>query len=299
MAILACYDHKRPTPSTDHPRGSTTADGFSLTEYSGSKQASLPCVRNSLSGYLGDIRSGMSARPPPFSSERPQVNLPRLRELDDASFPAELSKSVIYSSRSIGFCGSFPRSAMVFPKTRASMPPTAHGRTSGLSLSRATSQGHHGAREWPLLDRGFLPDWHSVTLHTGATASRRPRRSTGRAHCNVKYTPEQVVHISYLRDDCGLSWKEVAEEYASAFPEDAEQGHKRGPLGLQGIYYRQNKRSSHHAQKRQCGGIGMIFLPACHPDRTITDDNEGTGRARQRHHEADHQKRCEQVQQQP
>ncbi|KAK1977579.1 hypothetical protein LZ30DRAFT_802627 [Colletotrichum cereale] len=296
MVILACYDPKKPTPSMDDPRGLTTVDDSSLTNYSGGKLASLACVRNSLSSHLGSKRAStlgdISPCPPPFSSERFQVNLPRLRELDDVFHPAELSNSVTYSSRSIRSYKSFPRSAMLFPKTRTYMPPATHRCSSGLSLSKATSQDYHGALEWPLVDGGFLPDWLPVTPHTGAAAQRRPRRSTSRSHCNVAYPPKQVGYISYLRDNCDISWKEVAEAYASVFSEDAKQGHKRRPQNLQGIF-REKKRIFNHGQKRQYGSVGMISLPLGNHGRTNTDDNKDTGRARQRHHKADHQKRCE------
>ncbi|KZL79185.1 hypothetical protein CI238_13532, partial [Colletotrichum incanum] len=142
----------------------------------------------------------------------------------------------------VGPCGSFSGSATLSSETRRSKPLTAYGHYNGLPLSNATSEYQHGAQDLSLVSGGFLPDWLPAGLRTGATASRRPRRSTSRPHCNVRYTPEQVCCIDYLRDDCRLSWKEVAEKYASVFPGDAEQGHKRGTQGLQGVYYRNNKR---------------------------------------------------------
>ncbi|KAK2005259.1 hypothetical protein LZ32DRAFT_546439, partial [Colletotrichum eremochloae] len=61
------------------------------------------------------------------------------------------------------------------------------------------------------------------------------------SRCNVKYTTEQIDFIDYFRVDHQLSWKDVEVIYAAAFPEDAAKGYKRGPQGLQGVYYRKNK----------------------------------------------------------
>ncbi|KZL70976.1 hypothetical protein CT0861_07764 [Colletotrichum tofieldiae] len=76
---------------------------------------------------------------------------------------------------------------------------------------------------------------------TGSISVRRPRNSRGGTRCNVKYTDQQIDFIDYFRVDQHLSWKEVEAKYAAAFPEDAAKGHKRGPQGLQGVYYRKNK----------------------------------------------------------
>ncbi|GJC91067.1 hypothetical protein ColLi_13905 [Colletotrichum liriopes] len=75
----------------------------------------------------------------------------------------------------------------------------------------------------------------------GPSRARTPRKSPTGARCNVKYTNEQIDFIDYYRVDHQLSWKEVEVKYAAVFPGDAANGHKRGPQGLQGVYYRKNK----------------------------------------------------------
>ncbi|KAK1961600.1 hypothetical protein LY78DRAFT_588348, partial [Colletotrichum sublineola] len=52
-------------------------------------------------------------------------------------------------------------------------------------------------------------------------------------------TLEQVDYIRYLRVDCNRQWKEVEEKFQTLFP-----GIKRGPQGLQGVYYRENNQVS-------------------------------------------------------
>ncbi|GJC90460.1 hypothetical protein ColLi_13298 [Colletotrichum liriopes] len=76
---------------------------------------------------------------------------------------------------------------------------------------------------------------------TGPTSGRRPRKSPTGPRCNVKYTTQQIDFIDYFRVDRQFSWKKVEDEYAAIFPEDAANGYKRGPQGLQGVYYRKNK----------------------------------------------------------
>ncbi|WQF76923.1 hypothetical protein CDEST_01937 [Colletotrichum destructivum] len=294
--INVYYDPKKPTPSTDHRHGSKTVTTFSLTGYSSRRPHSLLCATDIVTGKLGDFRSDMSPCPPFFSPSLSHVNLPRLRELDDIFPPAAPSNSTTYSLHPIGSCESFPRSATFFSETRRSMPLATYGYHNSLPLSKTTLQYQYGLQDLSLIVGGCLPDWLPVRLHTGATTSRRPRRSTSRPHCNVRYTPEQVGCIDYLRDNCGLSWREVAEKYASIFPGDAEQGHERGAQGLQGVYYRKNRRMSIHAHKRQCESVGMSLIPLGNPNRTDADDNEDAGRARQWQHEATaHQKKCKQA----
>ncbi|KAJ3951779.1 hypothetical protein N0V92_011796, partial [Colletotrichum tropicale] len=100
----------------------------------------------------------------------------------------------------------------------------------------------------------------------------------------------QVDFIDYFRVDHHLSWKEVEAKYASVFPEDAAKGHKRGPQGLQGVYYRKNKQIPATDQnnlfvfdeddnprtfqcdvreqgKKMNNSIGLL---AMHPERAIT-----------------------------
>lgn len=77
---------------------------------------------------------------------------------------------------------------------------------------------------------------------TTSTSARRPKRKSPTGpRCNVKYTTQQIDFIDYFRVDHQLSWKDVEVKYAAVFPEDAAKGHKRGPQGLQGVYYRKNK----------------------------------------------------------
>ncbi|WQF76898.1 hypothetical protein CDEST_01912 [Colletotrichum destructivum] len=295
MDINVCCDPKKPTPSMDQRHGSKTVPTFSLTDYSSSKPLSLPCATDTVTGKLGGFRSDMSPRPPSFSLQGFQVILPRLRELDILP-PAALSNSTTYSLDPIGSCESLPRSATLSSETRRSMPLTTYEYYHSLPLPKATPQYQHGPQDLSLVVGSCLPGWLPVSFHTGATTSRRPRRSTSRPHCNVRYTPEQVECIDYLRDDCGLSWREVAEKYASIFPGDAEQGHKRGAQGLQGVYYRKNRQMSIHAHKRQCESVGMSLIPLGNHNRTDADDTEDAGRARQWQHEATaHQKKCKQA----
>ncbi|KAK6206200.1 hypothetical protein QIS74_13619 [Colletotrichum tabaci] len=77
---------------------------------------------------------------------------------------------------------------------------------------------------------------------TRPTPARIRRQSPTGTRCNVKYTTQQVDFIDYFRVDQKLPWKEVEVKYAAFFPEDAAKGCKRGPQGLQGVYYRKNKR---------------------------------------------------------
>ncbi|KZL88082.1 hypothetical protein CI238_10856 [Colletotrichum incanum] len=76
---------------------------------------------------------------------------------------------------------------------------------------------------------------------TRLTSARRPRKSPTGPRCNVKYTIQQIDFIDYFRVDHQLSWKDVEVKYAAVFPEDAAKGYRRGPQGLQGVYYRKNK----------------------------------------------------------
>ncbi|KAK2035742.1 hypothetical protein LZ31DRAFT_485972 [Colletotrichum somersetense] len=95
----------------------------------------------------------------------------------------------------------------------------------------------NGSRIGPLNRRSTPQDPKS----TGPTPGRKQRKSPTGIRCNVKYTNEQIDFIDYWRVDHQLPWKEVGAKYAAQFPQDATNGHKRGPQGLQGVYYRTNK----------------------------------------------------------
>lgn len=76
-------------------------------------------------------------------------------------------------------------------------------------------------------------------LSAQATKRRSEKRQKG-AHCNIKYTMEELDYIRYHRVDLGESWKQLEEHFALMFPMDKfPDGRVAG--GLQGAYYRQHK----------------------------------------------------------
>ncbi|KAK2059437.1 hypothetical protein LY76DRAFT_512164 [Colletotrichum caudatum] len=203
------------------------------------------------------------------------ITLPRLRELDlrplehefipSPSFLPPSSSTTISgaaagqrrsSLESIG-TSSFtePRLELASPPAyRIPMPPMAYpdalpSPTPGVSHhhhhhqhQHQHSHPHHShALTSPRRLQHRLPVTALRTPNGACSPSRRPRRSPTGSRCNVKYTIQQVDFIDYFRVDHHLSWKEVEAKYAAVFPEDAAKGHKRGPQGLQGVYYRKNK----------------------------------------------------------
>ncbi|KAK1975878.1 hypothetical protein LZ30DRAFT_693271 [Colletotrichum cereale] len=127
--------------------------------------------------------------------------------------------------------------------------------------------------------------WILTPTATGSISSRKRRKGT---HCNVKYTTQQIDFIDYFRVDQHFSWKEVEVKYSAVFPGDAAQGYKRGPQGLQGVYYRKNKQIpvtdpnnllvfnkddnpiTFQCDVREQGKKNSIGLLGMHPERAIT-----------------------------
>ncbi|KAL4403178.1 hypothetical protein CABS03_15465 [Colletotrichum abscissum] len=177
------------------------------------------------------------------------------------------------------------------PAAQGPVPPAAYCHQSRSSLATATLHRWHGSQDLTAV-RSCGPDRLSVDLPTRETAPRglrRPRRPSSQPRCNVPYTIEQIDFIAYFRDDLRLPWKTVEEQFAVVFPRDVNRGHRRRAPGLQGIYYRQNNRSSKQdsdgflmldstdgsfASKRRCWGrggktTGSNGLLATHPERAV------------------------------
>ncbi|KAK1598516.1 uncharacterized protein LY79DRAFT_665712 [Colletotrichum navitas] len=201
------------------------------------------------------------------------ITLPRLRELDLRPLEPEFipSPSFLPPSSSSSISGatgprrsslesistsSFtePRLELASPPAyRIPMPPMAYpdvpSPTPGVSHHHHHHHHHHSSSRphhshsltSPRRLQHRLPVTALRTPNGACSPSRRPRRSPTGSRCNVKYTIQQVDFIDYFRVDHHLSWKEVEAKYAAVFPEDAAKGHKRGPQGLQGVYYRKNK----------------------------------------------------------
>ncbi|OLN94039.1 hypothetical protein CCHL11_03411 [Colletotrichum chlorophyti] len=245
LASMASFNLKSPTlPSPTQSFSSIKSEGMTRSTNS---QFSSPEPR---SPDLPSVNVHLS-----FTKDAPaQITLPRLRELDLRLPEPELAPSPSFMSSStassITSSTSGPRrsstESFTFPESRPlevsspaayriPMPPMAYP---DALPSPTLGQSHHRN---PLSPPRRLQRLPPVTLRTGASPNRRPRRSPTGSRCNVKYTIQQVDFIDYFRVDHHLSWKEVEAKYASVFPEDAAKGHKRGPQGLQGVYYRKNK----------------------------------------------------------
>ncbi|KAK1727369.1 uncharacterized protein BDZ83DRAFT_717886 [Colletotrichum acutatum] len=242
LASMASFNIKSPTlPSPTQSFTSIKTNHFTTTmTRSTNSQFSSPEPR---SPDLPSVNSQLS-----FTKDSTaQITLPRLRELDlrlpEPEFvpsPSFMPSAMTGGPRrsSIDSLGSFqePRIDLSSPTAyRIPMPPMAYPD----ALPSPTFSNSHRNPLSPPSRR--LQHRLPVTLRTGCSPSRRPRRSPTGSRCNVKYTIQQVDFIDYFRVDHHLSWKEVEAKYASVFPEDAAKGHKRGPQGLQGVYYRKNK----------------------------------------------------------
>ncbi|KAF6842457.1 hypothetical protein CMUS01_03101 [Colletotrichum musicola] len=290
LASMASFNIKSPTlPSPTQSFSSVKSEDSGMTRSTNSQYSSpeprspdLPSVNTQLS--FGKDSSSSS-----------QITLPRLRELDlrlpEAEFPPP--------PPSAGFLGSFsgPRRTSIesltsFPDSRldCTSSPTAYRMPLPPMAYPDALPSPTLSHRNPLSPPGRRLQRLPVTMRTGSSPSRRPRRSPTGSRCNVKYTIQQVDFIDYFRVDHHLSWKEVEAKYASIFPEDAAKGHKRGPQGLQGVYYRKNKQIPATDQnnlfifdeddnprtfqcdvreqgKKMNNSIGLL---AMHPERAIT-----------------------------
>ncbi|TDZ31293.1 hypothetical protein C8035_v001786 [Colletotrichum spinosum] len=284
LASMASFNLKSPTlPSPTQRFSSIKSEGMTRSTNS---QFSSPEPR---SPDLPSVGSQLSFT----SAKDTQITLPRLRELDlrlpEPEFPPQVPATFISSlpgtrRTSLDSPISFhdPRMIDIPSPTayRMPMPPMAYpDALPSPTMNPLSPPGHRRLHRLP------------VTLRTGGSSPhRRPRRSPTGSRCNVKYTIQQVDFIDYFRVDHHLSWKEVEAKYASVFPEDAAKGHKRGPQGLQGVYYRKNKQipatdpnnlfifdEDDNPRTFQCDvreqGKKMnnsIGLLAMHPERAIT-----------------------------
>nr|XP_036584671.1 uncharacterized protein CTRU02_05153 [Colletotrichum truncatum]KAF6794321.1 hypothetical protein CTRU02_05153 [Colletotrichum truncatum] len=291
LASMASFNIKSPTlPSPTQSFSSVKSEVPGMTRSTNS-QFSSPEPRSpdlpSVNSHLSFGKDG--------GNSNSQITLPRLRELDlrlpEPEFPSAPSSSSFMGSlngprrTSLESIGSFPETRIdVSSPTafRMPIPPMAYPD----ALPSPTHRSH------PLSPPGRrLQQRLPVTMRTGGSSpNRRPRRSPTGSRCNVKYTIQQVDFIDYFRVDHHLSWKEVEAKYASVFPEDAAKGHKRGPQGLQGVYYRKNKQIPATDQnnlfifdeddnprtfqcdvreqgKKMNNSIGLL---AMHPERAIT-----------------------------
>ncbi|KZL80045.1 hypothetical protein CI238_12773 [Colletotrichum incanum] len=116
-------------------------------------------------------------------------------------------------------------------------------------------------------------------------SSHHPHLSYTKKH----YDDEEVDFIRYFRVDCSLNWKEVLEEYNDGFCKDAKNGHKRNLVGLQSVYYRNNKeiplidpngllmfdedhkpRTISWEVRKQRNASTVVGLLTIHPERAIT-----------------------------
>ncbi|KAI3526926.1 hypothetical protein CABS02_15485 [Colletotrichum abscissum] len=223
-----------------------------------------------------DFGSELPPCRPFFSDERRQTSLPHLRELELFSTlscirDALLRRTLLRRSRARAPGGLL--SPEPFFSRNGDLAPLAW-------LTNLTAV------------RSCGPDRLSVDLPTRETAPRglrRSRRPSSQPRCNVPYTIEQNDFIAYFRDDLRLPWKTVEEQFAVVFPRDVNRGHRRRAPGLQGIYYRQNNRSSKQdsdgflmldstdgsfASKRRCWGrggktTGSNGLLTTHPERAV------------------------------
>ncbi|KAL4403301.1 hypothetical protein CABS03_15333 [Colletotrichum abscissum] len=277
---------KAPTPSCvteDVARGLERGKAFTSPQ-----EATQRRTRQDFGSELPPCR-------PFFSDERRQTSLPHLRELDLFS-TCTRPTSAIHRSHTIESPEGFRASATPFSAAPSSaaqgpVPPAAYCHQSRSSLATATLHRWHGSQDLTAV-RSCGPDRLSVDLPTRETAPRglrRPRRPSSQPRCNVPYTIEQIDFIAYFRDDLRLPWKTVEEQFAVVFPRDVNRGHRRRAPGLQGIYYRQNNRSSKQdsdgflmldstdgsfASKRRCWGrggktTGSNGLLATHPERGV------------------------------
>ncbi|KAF9874072.1 hypothetical protein CkaCkLH20_08444 [Colletotrichum karsti] len=316
LASMASFNIKSPTlPSPTQSFSSVKSEGMTRSansQFSSPEPRSpdLPSVNTQLS-FSKDASSS--------NSSSQIITLPRLRELDlrlpEPEFPPPPPNSATFMSplsggprrTSLESINSFPETRIDISSPtayRMPIPPMAYPD----ALPSPTHRGGGHPLSPPVGRR--LTQRFPVTLRTGSSPSRRPRRSPTGSRCNVKYTIQQVDFIDYFRVDHHLSWKEVEAKYASVFPEDAAKGHKRGPQGLQGVYYRKNKQIPATDQnnlfifdeddnprtfqcdvreqgKKMNNSIGLL---AMHPERAInyswvSDEHkrqfEKVGRARQ------------------
>ncbi|KAH9238945.1 hypothetical protein K456DRAFT_1720543 [Colletotrichum gloeosporioides 23] len=325
LASMASFNLKSPTlPSPTQSFSSVKSEVSDMTRSTNSQFSSpeprspdlLPSVSSQLSFTSKD--GSFSS-----SSANAQITLPRLRELDlrlpDPEFAPQPPNSATFMTpltgprrTSLESINSFPESRIDIPSPtayRMPIPPMAY--PDALPSPTTSQHQHHRHPLSPPIVGRRLTNRLPVTLRTGGSSpSRRPRRSPTGSRCNVKYTIQQVDFIDYFRVDHHLSWKEVEAKYASVFPEDAAKGHKRGPQGLQGVYYRKNKQIPATDQnnlfvfdeddnprtfqcdvreqgKKMNNSIGLL---AMHPERAITyswvseehkRQYEKVGRARQ------------------
>ncbi|GKT44003.1 uncharacterized protein ColSpa_04184 [Colletotrichum spaethianum] len=235
------------------------------------KSPTLPSPTQSFTSIKSDDLPSVSTRLS-FSKDggsgtAPIITLPRLRELDLRPLEPEFipSPGFLPPSSSSSISGAGPRRSSIDsigtssfaeprldlsspPAYRIPMPPMAYPDalpSPTLSASHHHHHHSHSHHSHPLTSprrlQHRLPVTALRTSNGACSPSRRPRRSPTGSRCNVKYTIQQVDFIDYFRVDHHLSWKEVEAKYAAVFPEDAAKGHKRGPQGLQGVYYRKNK----------------------------------------------------------
>ncbi|OBR14114.1 hypothetical protein CH63R_02840 [Colletotrichum higginsianum IMI 349063] len=269
LASMASFNIKSPTfPSPTQSFSSIKSDGMTRSTNS---QFSSPEPR---SPDLPSVNTQLSFSKDGGNGTAPMITLPRLRDLDLRPLESDFTSSPSFlppsSSSSISGTGlrrssidSVGTSSFTEPRIDISsppayriplppMPPMAYPDALPSPTLGASHHHHHhhhshshAHHSHPLSPPRRLQHRLPVTaLRTSSGAcspSRRPRRSPTGSRCNVKYTIQQVDFIDYFRVDHHLSWKEVEAKYASVFPEDAAKGHKRGPQGLQGVYYRKNK----------------------------------------------------------
>ncbi|KAF4487534.1 hypothetical protein CGGC5_v005836 [Colletotrichum fructicola Nara gc5] len=189
------------------------------------ERLTLSCKPEGVTSQPGGLVSEPSQGPSVLPCGRSQMSLPHLRELD------------------IFWRGVPPTSMICWPH-----PIGARERFFG----DATPQDPAPA------------DRFSVGVHSGAAASNRPRRPRSRPHCNVKYTVEQVDFILYSYCDLGLPWKDAEANFAKVFPGDAKSGHRRRTGGLQGVYYRQDRRIPTRENQADFDGNSYVSLSRRH-----------------------------------
>ncbi|KZL86799.1 hypothetical protein CI238_13053 [Colletotrichum incanum] len=267
LASMASFNIKSPTlPSPTQSFTSIKSDGMTRSTNS---QFSSPEPR---SPNLPSVNTQLSFSKDSGSSTASIITLPRLRELDLRPLEPEFipSPSFLPPSSSSSISGAGPRRSSIDsigtssfteprldlsspPAYRIPIPPMAYPDALPSPTPSASHHHHHHHHHHhshshhshplssPRLLQHRLPVTALRTSNSACSPSRRPRRSPTGSRCNVKYTIQQVDFIDYFRVDHHLSWKEVEAKYAAVFPEDAAKGHKRGPQGLQGVYYRKNK----------------------------------------------------------
>ncbi|GJC95226.1 hypothetical protein ColKHC_04052 [Colletotrichum higginsianum] len=236
LASMASFNIKSPTfPSPTQSFSSIKSDGMTRSTNS---QFSSPEPR---SPDLPSVNTQLSFSKDGGNGTAPMITLPRLRDLDLRPLESDFTSSPSFlppsSSSSISGTGlrrssidSVGTSSFTEPRIDISSPPAYR-----MPLPPMPPMAYPDALPSPTLVTALR------TSSGACSPSRRPRRSPTGSRCNVKYTIQQVDFIDYFRVDHHLSWKEVEAKYASVFPEDAAKGHKRGPQGLQGVYYRKNK----------------------------------------------------------